>query len=198
MNFYAVVFLLCPPDLLRCEPFFERRDPCKTLGKWCPHNGVAIANHCAIVNLLRVVNLLWRSIFSTAGSFGIVSDAERIAVRWRFSIAKKSLASWGLNESCDHSSGRGKNRHRNRRDSRDSGPLKHYAADKIGRHFGPSPAPKYSKDPSVLKILRRANSLRREKNATAIAKRYGECSEVLVFLGKNRQENGTESEKLRR
>ena len=39
------------------------------------------------------------------------------------------------------------------------------------------------KDPSVLKRVRRANSLRREKNATAIAKRYGECSEVLVFLG---------------
>ena len=40
------------------------------------------------------------------------------------------------------------------------------------------------KDPSVLKIVRRANSLRREKNATARAKRYGECSEVLVFSRK--------------
>ena len=40
------------------------------------------------------------------------------------------------------------------------------------------------KDPSVLKIVRRENSLRREKNATATAQRYGECSEVLVFLGK--------------
>ena len=38
----------------------------------------------------------------------------------------------------------------------------------------------------------------KKKNATAIAKRYGECSEVLVFLGKKRQENGTESQKLRR
>ena len=37
----------------------------------------------------------------------------------------------------------------------------------------------HPKDPPVLKIVRRANSLRREKNATAIAKRYGECSEVL-------------------
>ena len=42
----------------------------------------------------------------------------------------------------------------------------------------------YPKDPSVLKIVRRANSLRREENCTATAKRYGECSEVLVFLGK--------------
>ena len=32
--------------------------------------GVAIANHCAIVKLLRIVNSLRRSIFSTAGSFG--------------------------------------------------------------------------------------------------------------------------------
>ena len=37
----------------------------------------------------------------------------------------------------------------------------------------------YPKGPSVLKIVRRANSLRREKNATARAKR----SEVLAFLG---------------
>ena len=42
----------------------------------------------------------------------------------------------------------------------------------------------YPEDPPVLKIVRRACSLRGEKNAMAIAKRYGECSEVLVFLGK--------------
>ena len=29
-----------------------------------------IVHHCATVNLLRIVNLLWRSILSTAGSFG--------------------------------------------------------------------------------------------------------------------------------
>ena len=40
------------------------------------------------------------------------------------------------------------------------------------------------KDHSVLKLVRRANSLQRDKNATAIAKCYGECSELLVFLGK--------------
>ena len=31
--------------------------------------------------------------------------------------------------------------------------------------------------------------------ATAIAQQYGECSKLLVFVGK-REENGTESEKL--
>ena len=70
VNYYAVVFLLRPPNLLRCEPFFERRVACKTKEMMCPHKGVAIANHCVIVNLLGIVNLPRRSIFSTAGSFG--------------------------------------------------------------------------------------------------------------------------------
>ena len=38
-------------------------------------------------------------------------------------------------------------------------------------------------DPPVLKILRRANFGTGTKFATTIAKRYGECSEILVFLG---------------
>ena len=37
------------------------------------HGGVTIANHCAVVNLLRIVNLLRRSICSTAGCFGWAS-----------------------------------------------------------------------------------------------------------------------------
>ena len=53
---YTVVLLLRPPDLLRCEPFFGRREVCKTQGKRCLHHGVAIVHHCAIVNLLRVAN----------------------------------------------------------------------------------------------------------------------------------------------
>ena len=39
------------------------------------------------------------------------------------------------------------------------------------------------KDPPVLKRLRRVNVGTGTKFATAIAKRYGECSERLVFLG---------------
>ena len=46
----------------------------------------------------------------------------------------------------------------------------------------------YPKDPSVLKIVRRANLLRRDNFGTEVAKRYGECSEVLVFLGKRGRE----------
>ena len=47
--------------------------------------------------------------------------------------------------------------------------------------------------PSVLKIVRRANSLQRAKKTTAIAKCYGECSEELVFPRKKRQENSMDS-----
>ena len=36
----------------------------------CPHRGAAIVKHCAIVKILRIVHVLSRSIFSTAGSFG--------------------------------------------------------------------------------------------------------------------------------
>ena len=32
--------------------------------------GAAMVNYCAVANLLRIVNLLQRSIFSMAGSFG--------------------------------------------------------------------------------------------------------------------------------
>ena len=62
-----------------------------------------------------------------------------------------------------------------------SPPFPHPYPQAIAR---PTPGKNYPKDPPVLKRVRRANSLRREKNATAIAKRYGGCSEVLVFLGK--------------
>ena len=53
VSYYAVVFLLRPQYLLRCEPFFERRDACKTKEmmsavQWTLHKGVAIASLCAI------------------------------------------------------------------------------------------------------------------------------------------------------
>ena len=46
--------------------------PVKPRRMRCPCKGVAIASHCAIVNLLRVVNLLSHSIFSTVGPLGRV------------------------------------------------------------------------------------------------------------------------------
>ena len=75
MSHYAVVFLLRPPYLLSCEPFFERRNACKNQGKLCPRKGVAIANHCAIVNLLHIVNVYNRIVFLVRrGPLGMTSQ----------------------------------------------------------------------------------------------------------------------------
>ena len=75
MNYYAVVFLLRPhiyyavnPSLTGEMSAIPRRNG---VGTRC----AAIVNliHYAIENLLRRANLLRRSIFSTAGSFGYAS-----------------------------------------------------------------------------------------------------------------------------
>ena len=58
VNYYAVVFLLCLPNLLRCEPLSEGKNACKTQEK------------CVSAGVVAIVNSLRRSIFSTAGSFG--------------------------------------------------------------------------------------------------------------------------------
>ena len=52
----------------------------------------------------------------------------------------------------------------------------------------------YPRDPPVLKLLRRVTFGTGRKFGTDVAKRYGEGSEMLVFLGKKMQENGTDSE----
>ena len=53
------------------------------------------------------------------------------------------------------------------------------------------------RDPPLLKILRRVNFGAGRKFGTEVAKRYGEGSGMLVFLGKRgRQKRCTESEKL--
>ena len=63
------MFLLRPPDLLlRRERFFERKNVCDSEENGVRTRCAAIVNRYAIVNLLRRANLLWRSIFSTAGS----------------------------------------------------------------------------------------------------------------------------------
>ena len=83
VNYYAVVFLRRPSDLLRCEPFFERRDAGKTQGHWCPHNGIAIANHCAIVHLLRVAIFYGVVFLVRQGSFlkGTWNDSSHEATQ---------------------------------------------------------------------------------------------------------------------
>ena len=58
VNYYAVVFLLRPPDLLRHGPFLERENVCNFQENGVHTRCAAIVNHRAIVKILRVVNLL--------------------------------------------------------------------------------------------------------------------------------------------
>ena len=67
-----------PPKVtLKSSPesdFLDRKgDACKIKENDVPRKGVAIANHCAIANLLRIVNLLSRfhgvTVFSGFGWF---------------------------------------------------------------------------------------------------------------------------------
>ena len=44
MTYYAVVFLLRPPDILRCERFFERQNVCNPQENGVRAGGAAIAN----------------------------------------------------------------------------------------------------------------------------------------------------------
>ena len=63
VNYYAVVFLLRPPDLLRRGPFSERESVCNSQENGVRTRCAAIVNHRAIVQILRVVNLLSRLSF---------------------------------------------------------------------------------------------------------------------------------------
>ena len=58
MNYYAVVFLLRPPNLLRRGPFFERKNACNSQENGVRARCAAIVNHPAVLKTLRVVNLL--------------------------------------------------------------------------------------------------------------------------------------------
>ena len=56
--YYAVVFLLCPPNLLQRGPFFERKNVCNSQENGVRTRRAAIVNHPAVLKVLRVVNLL--------------------------------------------------------------------------------------------------------------------------------------------
>ena len=58
VNYYSVVFLLRPPDLLHRPPFPESENVCNSQENGVPTRCAAIVNHSAIVKRLRVVNLL--------------------------------------------------------------------------------------------------------------------------------------------
>ena len=58
VNYYAVVFLLRPPNLLRRGPFLERKNVCNSQENDVRTRCAAIVNHPSVLKILRVVNLL--------------------------------------------------------------------------------------------------------------------------------------------
>ena len=58
VNYYAVVFLLRPPNLVRRGPFFERKNVCNSQENGVRTRCAAIVNQPAVLKILRVVNLL--------------------------------------------------------------------------------------------------------------------------------------------
>ena len=58
VNYYAVVFLLRPPNLLRRGPFLERENVSNFQENGVHRRRAAIVNHSAVVNSLHVGNLL--------------------------------------------------------------------------------------------------------------------------------------------
>ena len=58
VNYYAVVFLLRPPNLVRRGPFSERKNVCNSQENGVRTRCAVIVNHPAVLKILRVVNLL--------------------------------------------------------------------------------------------------------------------------------------------
>ena len=59
VNYYGVVFLLRPPNLVRHGPFFdERKNVCNSQENGVRTRRAAIVNHPAVLKIVRVVNLL--------------------------------------------------------------------------------------------------------------------------------------------
>ena len=58
VNYYAVLFLLRPPNLVRRGPFLVRENVCNSQETGVRTRRAAIVNHPAVLKILRVVNLL--------------------------------------------------------------------------------------------------------------------------------------------
>ena len=58
VNYYAVLFLLRPPNLVRRGPFLVRKNVCNSQETGVRTRRAAIVNHPAVLKILRVVNLL--------------------------------------------------------------------------------------------------------------------------------------------
>ena len=74
VNYYAVVFLLCPPNLVRRGPFFERKNVCNSQENGVRTRCAAIVNHPAVLKILRVVNLIRVLFLVRRGPLGISEE----------------------------------------------------------------------------------------------------------------------------
>ena len=94
VNYYAVLFLLRPPNLVLHGPFLVRENVCKFPGNWCPHKARRDSKSPRRTKNTTRSKFTTRSIFSTAGSFGSVKNvfdnfrAEPKEVKNRRTVSK--------------------------------------------------------------------------------------------------------------
>ena len=79
VNYYAVVFLLRPPNLLRRRPFsfFERKNVCNSQENGVRRRRAAIVNHPGVLKILRVVNLPCVVFLVRRGPLGKVGKGQK-------------------------------------------------------------------------------------------------------------------------
>ena len=70
VHYYAVVFLLRPPNLVRSGPFFERKNVCNSQESGVRTRCAAMVNHPAVLKIVRVVNLLRVLVLVQRGPLG--------------------------------------------------------------------------------------------------------------------------------
>ena len=78
VNYYAVVFLLRPPNLVRRGPFLVRKNVCNSQEIGVRTRRTAIVNHPAVLKILRVVNLLHVVFLVRRGPLGACQICESI------------------------------------------------------------------------------------------------------------------------
>ena len=78
VNYYAVVFSLRPPNLLRRGPFLERKNVCNSQENGVRTSCAAIVHHPAVLKRLRVVDLLRVVFLVRRGPLGIFATITEI------------------------------------------------------------------------------------------------------------------------
>ena len=83
VSYYAVVFLRRPPIFTTVWTPLGGEQCLQNPGKLCEYREVAIVNHCANVNLLRVVILIWRSVLVRQSPLGNCLKTSQTVVQCR-------------------------------------------------------------------------------------------------------------------